>query len=165
THWNNDVHSREQSGFAPYLLVTGEPGEGATGRGEDARRGPGREPAPPLGAQSSLPATPGPGGSLAAPQRAGGEPRVRAGGLRVCATDLVSSAGARIAAARVRLARDWYVRDGEWYPEVTMPLDGSFTIPDARNRIPGQRNQSLLVEVYVPRDARAGAYRGQLNVA
>ena len=48
--------------------------------------------------------------------------------------------GAKIAGRDVRLFRDWYVRDGEWYPEVAVPLDGAFSIPDARNGIAGQRN-------------------------
>ena len=29
TRWNNDVHSREQARFAPYLIVEGEPSEGS----------------------------------------------------------------------------------------------------------------------------------------
>src|SRR5262249_58753297 len=73
--------------------------------------------------------------------------------------------GARIPARAIRLFRDWYVRDGEWYPEVALPLVGPFSIPDPRNGIAGQRNQSLFVEIYVPHQAPAGIYRGRLAIA
>jgi hypothetical protein len=89
----------------------------------------------------------------------------RAAGVRVTASDLSGPRGARIPARGIRLFRDWYVRDGEWYPEVALPLAGPFSIPDARNAIAGQRNQSLFVEIDVPHHAPAGVYRGRLEIA
>ncbi len=60
-----------------------------------------------------------------------------------------------------------------WYPDALMPVPAgrplAFNIPDARNRIgPSQRNQTVWVDVYVPRDRRdapPGAYTGQLAVS
>ena len=72
---------------------------------------------------------------------------------------------AQIPETQVHLFQDWYVRDGEWYPEVAVPLRQAFAIPDARNGVPGQRNQSLFVEVYVPHRTPAGAYRGRLEIS
>jgi hypothetical protein len=67
----------------------------------------------------------------------------------------------------VKVFRNWYVRsakDGQWYPEVAVPLKGNFAVPDADNGIEGQRNQSFTVEFYAPRAARAGRYSGQVVV-
>ncbi len=66
-----------------------------------------------------------------------------------------------------RLYRDWYIRSestGAYYPEVALPLEGSFSIPDPNNRVEGQRNQAVLVEYYVPRSARPGTYRTRVVV-
>lgn len=226
TYWNNNVHSREQSGFEPYLLVSGEPD-------------------PSLKPPASLASTPRPGLVLPSPLRSierasakpadpvvhdglrvwaygecekahpvsgnlleevgadryagapageyrrgnpvweGGTSTVRLAGarnefvafqlcveaisgkatnIRVAPRDLTGPNGARIPAHRVRLLQDWYVRDGEWFPEVGRPLEGNFNIPDARNGIAGQRNQSLLVELYVPHNTPAGTYQGALEV-
>src|SRR5262249_20416348 len=81
------------------------------------------------------------------------------------ASGLAGPGAARLAADGVRLFRDWYVRDREWYPEVAVPLSsGGFSIPDPRNPIPGQRNQSVLVEIAIPHAARPGRYRGRLSL-
>jgi hypothetical protein len=60
--------------------------------------------------------------------------------------------------------RDWYVKEGEWFPEACVPLSGPFDIPAADNAVPGQRNQSVLVEMLVPRDAKPGVYAGAISV-
>ena len=227
TRWNNNVHSREQSGFEPYLLVTGAADPNANVS------------LPPAPAARRVVALPAPLTAVEPAQRTAGDPPVhdglrvwaygecekahpvsgnlleevgpsgygegprgeyrrrnavwegasstvrlvaarnefaafqlcveavggKASGVRVRATDLAGPNGAKIPASRVRLLQDWYVRDPDWYAEVGRPLEAGFTIPDARNGIPGQRNQSVLAEVYVPHEAPAGAYRGALEVS
>ncbi len=222
TRANNDVHSREQSGFAPYLLVTGTP----TGRVASAPKVvPPPPPAPPLPA------------ALKAPDVVtwpGGEPPLRDDRLRVWAYgdcekahpvsgNLLEEVGPeqyakdlsgdyrkrnvvwdgaastvhlsaarnefvafhlcveaatgpllnvrvappvfdRIPPANVAVFKNWCVKDGDWFPEVAVPLEGSFSIPDSRNRIEGQRNQSLFVEILVPADIPAGEHAGRLRI-
>lgn len=63
------------------------------------------------------------------------------------------------------LFRDWYVRDGAWFPEICVPLTKPFDIPAADNAVPNQRNQSVFVEFLIPRTVPAGRYRSVLTVA
>lgn len=227
TSWNNNVHSREQSGFEPYLLVTGVPDPSIKPLATPTAI---PQPAAVL-PQSLTPvelpaAKPGDpplhdglrvwaygecekahpisgnlleevganryAGAAAGDYRRrnavwdGATSTVRlaaarneftafqlcveaasgkAAGVRVQAGDLVGPGGARIPGERLRVLQDWYVKDGEWYAEVARPLDAAFSLPDPRNGIPGQRNQSLLVELYVPHDAAPGLYHGSLNVS
>lgn len=215
TRANNDVHSREQSGFGPFLAVTGKPGmvvrssalQRASATGASTERAMNRA------TTNLMPVT-----VITWP---GGEPPVRDSRLRVWAYgdcekaspisgDLVEKAGdyrrrnvvwdgatstVRLAAARnefvafhlcveatsgslentrvevdvpgarVEVFKDWYVKDGGWWPEVAVPLAGPFAIPDARNGIAGQRNQSLLVDLYVPHDAPPGDHTGRIRIA
>jgi hypothetical protein len=87
-----------------------------------------------------------------------------AGGLRgvqLTATPLTGPGGELPAPA---LSRMWCVRDGEWMPEVCLPLEASFDIPDAANGIEGQTNQSVHLEYYVPHGATPGDYTGSVSV-
>jgi hypothetical protein len=63
------------------------------------------------------------------------------------------------------LFRDWYVRDGVWFPEACVPLKTAFDIPAADNGVPGQRNQSVFVELLIPHNAWPGVYHGALTVS
>jgi hypothetical protein len=222
TRWNNSVHTREQAGFAPYLVVEGSPA--ALAAPPRPRPAPVRaRPAVPTVVELPRPAVPQPAPRRASPtaglrvwaygecekadpitgnlleevqlaKAPAGRARERntvwdgasvrgagargetvafqlcvepgtgqAAGVQVKPSDLSSPGRGRIPAAAVRLFRDWYVKDGEWYPEVAVPLAGPFSIPDAQNRVPGQRNQSLFVEIQVPRGTPPGVYRGTLN--
>ena len=62
------------------------------------------------------------------------------------------------------LFRDWYVKDGNWFPEICVPLTKSFDIPARDNAVPGQRNQSVFVEFLVPRTVKPGTYRSRITV-
>ena len=62
---------------------------------------------------------------------------------------------------------NWYIKsrsNGAWYPEVAIPFDGNFSIPNKVNGIEGQRNQSVLVEYFIPRDAKPGIYNAKVVV-
>jgi hypothetical protein len=219
TRANSNVHSREQSGFAPYLLVTGRP-TGAT------------PPTPRATAPTPTPKpTPVPLPAVAVAGWAGGEPAMRGGKLRVWAfgecekahpvngnlleevgaagygqapvgdyrrrnvvwdgaTSTIHLAAARnefaafqlcveaaagelrnirvevaMPGARTEVFRNWYVRDSDWFAEVAVPMRGAFSIPDPHNNIAGQRNQSLLVDVWVPHDATPGKRVGRLRIS
>jgi len=96
---------------------------------------------------------------------------------------LTGPAGAEIAGRCVALFKAWYVHVTQassgypdlslgpaWYPDALIPTPAgeplTFDLPNARNGIgPTQKNQSIWVDVYVPRDAPAGAYTGELVVA
>ena len=60
--------------------------------------------------------------------------------------------------------RDWYVKQGAWYPEACVPLKGSFDIPWEENRVIGQKNQSVLIECYIPKTATSGKLTGYVHV-
>lgn len=68
-----------------------------------------------------------------------------------------------------RLYRVWAVPDGkeQWHGEVCVPLKGgeAFDIPWAENKLPEQRNQAILLDVWVPADAAPGPYAGKLEVS
>lgn len=220
TRANNDVHSREQSGFAPYLLVTGRP----TGSTPPTPR-PTAAPAP------SLKPSPPPVPAVAVAGWNGGEPPVRGGVMRVWAfgecekahpvsgnlleetgaagygqapagtyrrrnvvwdgaSSTVRLAGARnefvafrlcveavagelrnirveasLPGVRAEVFKDWYVRDGDWFAEVAVPLHDGFVIPDPLNHVTGQRNQSLLVDMWIPHDTPAGDRAGSVRIS
>jgi hypothetical protein len=49
-------------------------------------------------------------------------------------------------------------------PDPVVPLTGSFSIPAPDERLAGQRNGSLLCEIYVPHEAAGGIQRGTLTL-
>jgi len=55
-----------------------------------------------------------------------------------------------------------------WYGDACLPLKAPFAdgfdLPAADNAVRGQRNQSVWVDLYVPRGARAGLYRGEVTI-
>jgi len=64
-----------------------------------------------------------------------------------------------------RLFRIWHVpKAGDWHPEVCVPLEPGeeFGIPWEQNRLPEQRNQAILVDVWIPADAKPGPYAAAL---
>ncbi len=82
--------------------------------------------------------------------------------------DLAGSAG-RIGGADLELFKNWYAknRTGEWQPAYSVPwADGkTFDVPDRQRAISGQNNQSMYVDVYIPKRARPGVYTGTVTVA
>jgi hypothetical protein len=80
---------------------------------------------------------------------------------------------------RRRVYRTWYVpKQGEPHAEVLVPLTGPlgplverepaskpFGIPWAENKVAGQANAALLVDVYVPANVLPGRYNGRLVVS
>lgn len=86
-------------------------------------------------------------------------------GITVQASErFVNPADGRSITPGISLYRDWYVKDSEWMPEACIPLAGPIAIPASDNAIPGQRNQSLFVDLVIPRDAQPGTYVGSISV-
>jgi hypothetical protein len=71
-----------------------------------------------------------------------------------------------IAASAVELFWQWNLKDkdGAWYPDPLVPLEGVVEIPNARNRVAGQKVQAFYVDVWVPHQTAPGVYRGELRV-
>ena len=106
-------------------------------------------------------------------------------GVRVRLEKLTGPGGATLAGNHVRLMKPWYVQVKQrsavfeklglglgWYPDALIPTKAGepvvFDIPDARNRIgTSQTNQSIWVDLYVPRDRAAappGRYVGEARI-
>lgn len=88
----------------------------------------------------------------------------QASGLSVRKGDL-KGAGT-IPAANIDLYRTWYAKcsDKQYHPDPCVPLDGAFDIPWRENGVEGQKNQSVVVDIHVPKDAPAGKYAGELAI-
>jgi hypothetical protein len=88
--------------------------------------------------------------------------------IRVWPGTLSGPGGSRIAGDDLEVFADWYARNrrGEWQPAYCVPLahGALFAIPDPRRGLGTQRTQSLTVDVYVPRTASPGLYRGIVRV-
>ncbi len=80
--------------------------------------------------------------------------------------DLVGPNGAKIPASRFTPHRVWYVKaaKGTYYGDPVPVLDKPLQIPAADNKVDGQKNQSVYVDVAVPHGIPAGTYRGQVAV-
>lgn len=83
--------------------------------------------------------------------------------------DLVGPGDAKIPAARFTPHRVWYVQDKKgdkstYYGDPVPVLDKPLQIPAPDNKVAGQKNQSVYIDLAVPHGIPAGAYRGQLAV-
>ncbi len=86
--------------------------------------------------------------------------------IRVQSAALTGPDGAAIPVKQMMLHRLWYLKSKDrYYPEAAPPLDRPLNIPSTDNEVPGQRNQSVYVDLYVPYGIPAGTYRGKLQVA
>ncbi len=106
-------------------------------------------------------------------------------GAQLRFSELTGPGGAKLNGRNVALFKAWYVEVKQpssgyektslgpgWYPDALIPGPTgeplSFDLPDERNGLGArQRNQTLWVDIYVPRDreqAPPGTYRGELVV-
>ena len=101
-------------------------------------------------------------------------------GVTFVASDLTGP-GTPISSKNVSLFREWYINVANtglkgslgngWYPDALIPLElgtdkygAPLDIPDARNKVDGQKNQAVWVDVYVPATAQAGVYKGRVEI-
>ena len=77
-------------------------------------------------------------------------------------------AGATIPPADIELFSVWYAKNrrGQWQPAYCVPIERGATLalPQSANRLPDQRNQMVYVDLYIPKDAKAGDYSGAIAV-
>ncbi len=89
-------------------------------------------------------------------------------GVRITPKPLSGAGGAEIALGEIELFRNWCVqnRDKKWQPAYCIPLapGEALEIPDPKRKLRFQGNQSLYVDVYVPKDAKPGEYAGAVEV-
>jgi hypothetical protein len=90
-------------------------------------------------------------------------------GVTVRPHELKGPAGAVLGGAEIDLFMNWYARnrDGKWQPAYCIPIANGtpFQVPNPERALPTQRNQSIYVDVYIPKDAKPGRYAGTVVVA
>ncbi len=83
---------------------------------------------------------------------------------------LSGASGVLIQDANVGLSRMWYIKNGDkdqsWYEDPMVPLknDEAFGVPWDKNAVPGQKNQAIYTEFFIPKSAAPGAYTGVIQV-
>jgi len=89
-------------------------------------------------------------------------------GFKVVPQPLQGPGEAAIGGSAIELFRNWYARnkDGKWQPAYCVPLapGAAFEIPDPQRKLPNQQNQTVYVDLYIPKDAAAGDYKGSVKV-
>ena len=89
-------------------------------------------------------------------------------GVRVRPDALEGPGGATIGGAEIELYRNWYARNSrkQWQPAYCVPMahGAAFDLPDPARALPNQQNQTVYVDIYVPKDAPPGEYRGRVTV-
>ncbi len=88
--------------------------------------------------------------------------------VKVSPGPLTGPGGSSIAGGDIELFKNWYARNRKekWQPAYCVPLShgAAFDIPDPKRKLPVQQNQTLYVDVYVPKDAKPGKYTGPVKV-
>ena len=89
-------------------------------------------------------------------------------GVHIQPGPLMGPAGSLIRLSEIEIFRNWYsqTRNGQWQPAYQIPSGPfeRFDIPDAGERIQGQTNQTLSIDVYIPKDIAAGIYKGNIKI-
>ena len=82
---------------------------------------------------------------------------------------LVGPGQSAIELSDIELYKNWYAQnaDQQWQPAYTIPIPHSthFAIPDPQRGLTTQTNQTIYVDVYVPKTATPGFYEGQVTVS
>jgi len=89
-------------------------------------------------------------------------------GIKVTPEPLKGPDGATIGGADIELFKNWCARNrkNQWQPAYCVPLapGAAFQIPDPQRKLPGQQNQTVYVDVYIPKTAKPGSYKGAVKV-
>ena len=88
--------------------------------------------------------------------------------VKVSPQELKGPDGAVIGGADIELFRNWYAQNGksQWQPAYCVPLDhgAAFQIPDPQRKLPKQQNQTIYVDIFIPKNAKPGDYQGKMSV-
>ena len=89
-------------------------------------------------------------------------------GVKVLPRPLAGPGGKAVALSEIELYRNWPAKNktGKWQPAYCIPLrhGEAMDIPDPARKLRYHGNQSVYVDVYIPKDAAPGAYRGTVEV-
>ncbi|MHC4716437.1 MAG: hypothetical protein ACYS5V_05660 [Planctomycetota bacterium] len=90
-------------------------------------------------------------------------------GVKIVPQPLTGTGSTRIGGSEVELYKNWYARNknNKWQPAYCVPLahGQAFQIPDPRRKLRVQQNQTVVVDVYVPKDAKPGKATGSVTVS
>lgn len=90
-------------------------------------------------------------------------------GVAITPESLKNGNGATIdAVANIELYKNWYAqnKDKKWQPAYCVPLGHgeALQIPDPTRKLENQQNQSIYVDLYIPKKAKPGQYNGSIAV-
>jgi hypothetical protein len=89
--------------------------------------------------------------------------------FRIVPEPLFGPHAARIEISEIEMYLNWYAKTrlGIWQPAYNVPVDSSekFSIPDPDRGIRDQTNQTFFIDLYIPKDAVAGTYHGNIKVS
>lgn len=83
--------------------------------------------------------------------------------------ELKGPEGAVLGGKDIEIYKNWYAqnKDRKWQPAYCVPMADAyplFEVPDPARKMDGQRNQSVYVDIYIPKDAKVGKYQGTVNI-
>ena len=88
--------------------------------------------------------------------------------IRVRPGALAGPNGSTIEPTEIELFLNWYARNAkqQWQPAYCVPIEHGtpLSIPDPLRGLADQQNQTLYVDVYIPKDAEAGEYAGSVAI-
>jgi len=74
-----------------------------------------------------------------------------------------------IGGAEIELFKNWYAKTKAelWQPAYQVPLKQgeAFEIPDLDRKIKNQQNQTVYIDVYIPKNAKPGKYSGAIQIS
>ena len=88
--------------------------------------------------------------------------------IRITPASLRGPDNSKIGAGEIELYRNWYARNSrkQWQPAYCVPLKPgeALQIPDPKRKLADQQNQTIYVDVYVPKDAAPGIHTGEVKI-
>ncbi|MCJ8331104.1 MAG: hypothetical protein HRT89_07935, partial [Lentisphaeria bacterium] len=73
-----------------------------------------------------------------------------------------------IGVKNIALFKNWISKNksGKWQPAYQIPIENNtaLTIPDAKRKLAKQMNQTVYVDLHIPKTAKAGVYKGSIQV-
>ena len=87
--------------------------------------------------------------------------------VKVAFSDLKNSKGDKISSGKINTFLVWYVNAEGWQEEYAIPLKETenFSVPNLKNNIPGQTNQVVYVDLFIPKNTKAGKYLGKVTIS
>ncbi|MHB0998270.1 MAG: fibronectin type III domain-containing protein, partial [Armatimonadota bacterium] len=88
--------------------------------------------------------------------------------LRILPDPIKGPGNSVIQGTDIELYRNWYAKNGagQWQPSYCIPMKhgAPVSIPDSQRGMSTQKNQGFYIDLYIPKNAKPGRYRGQVTV-